>query len=125
MCHQSVGLIARAAEESGIPTISVTSAFDVTQAVKPPRSVFLNFPLGHQTGKPEQPELQRSIIMDAFRALETITEPGTIVPLPYVWDENDDSWEQDDYRPGLPTLLRSDRGVADPYSRSPGNGLVL
>lgn len=108
MCHQSVGLIARAAEESGIPTISVTSAFDVTQAVKPPRSVFLNFPLGHQTGKPEQPELQRSIIMDAFRALETITEPGTIVPLPYVWDENDDSWEQDDYRPGyLPSYDRT------------------
>ncbi len=103
MCHQSVGLIARAAEEAGIPTISMTSALDITQAVKPPRSVFVNFPLGHQTGKPHQPELQRSIILDAFRALETIATPGTIVTLPYVWDDSDDSWEDREYRPGYLT----------------------
>ena len=78
----------------------MTSALDITQAVKPARSVFVNFPLGHQTGKPHQPELQRSIVRDALRVLETITEPGTIVALPYVWDENDDSWEDREYRPG-------------------------
>ena len=95
-----MGLVARAAEAAGIPTISMTSALDITRAVKPPRSVFVNFPLGHQTGKPHQPELQRSIVMDAFHALETMTEPGAIVTLPYVWDEEDDSWEDTEYRPG-------------------------
>ena len=102
MCHQSVGLIARAVEAAGIPTISMTSALDITQAVKPPRSVFVNFPLGHQTGKPNQPELQRSIVRDALRALETITTPGEIVSLPYVWDERDDDnrWEDGEYRTG-------------------------
>ncbi len=100
MCHQSVGLIARAAESAGISTISMTSALDVTRAVKPPRSVFVNFPLGHQTGKPHQTELQRSIVRGAFRALESITTPGTIVSLPYVWDEEDDGWEDGEYRPG-------------------------
>ena len=111
MCHQSVGLIARAVEAAGIPTISMTSALDITQAVKPPRSAFINFPLGHQTGKPHQPELQRSIVRDTFRALETITSPGTIVTLPYVWDETDDSWEGEDYRPGyLPPYTRAESG---------------
>ncbi len=67
----------------------MTSALDITQAVKPPRAVFVNFPLGHQTGPPDQPELQRKIVTDAMRAFETIKSPGTIVELPYVWDKND------------------------------------
>ena len=78
----------------------VSSALDVTEAVKPPRSAFVNFPLGHQTGKPHQPELQRAIVRDALRAFESIEEPGTVVTLPYVWDETDDSWEDGEYRPG-------------------------
>ncbi|MCE2463608.1 MAG: hypothetical protein J4F46_06835 [Dehalococcoidia bacterium] len=98
-------------EAAGIPTISMTSALDITQAVKPPRSVFVNFPLGHQTGKPHQPELQRSIVRDALRALETITTPGEIVTLPYVWDEKDDSWEDGEYRIGyLEPYVRADIG---------------
>ena len=40
----------------------MTSALDITQSVKPPRAVFVNFPLGHQTGPPDQPDLQRQIV---------------------------------------------------------------
>ena len=104
-----MGLIARALETAGISTLAMSSALDITQAVRPPRSVFLNFPLGHQTGKPHQPELQRRILRDAFHALETITDPGTIVSLPYIWDEEDDSWEEREYRRGyLPAYSRSE-----------------
>lgn len=86
----------------------MTSALDITRSVKPPRSAFLNFPLGHETGKPNEPELQRGIVRDALRALETITTAGTIVTLPYVWDESDDSWEDGEYRRGyLPSYVRS------------------
>lgn len=101
MCHQSVGLIARAVEEAGIPTLTMTSALDITNAVKPPRAVFLNFPLGHQTGKPHDRELQRRIVRDAIAAFETISRPGQIVELPYVWDANDRSWEERDYTAGF------------------------
>ena len=87
----------------------MTSALDVTKAVKPPRAVFVNFPLGHQTGKPHQPKLQRSIVRDAFLALESMAKPGTVVTLPYVWDEDDDSWEDREYQPGyLPAYQRSE-----------------
>ena len=103
-----MGLVARAVEEAGIPTLCMSSALDITRAVKPPRSVFVNFLLGHQTGKPHDPTLQRSILVDAFRAAETMTEPGTVTTLPYVWDENGDAWEELEYRPGyLPTYTRS------------------
>lgn len=75
----------------------MTSALDITQAVKPPRAVFLNFPLGHQTGKPHQPELQLQIVRDAMGAFVRIDRPGTIVELPYVWDPSDRGWEETDY----------------------------
>ena len=85
---------------AGISTLSMSSALDITQAVRPPRSVFVNFPLGHQTGKAHDPKLQRSILQDALQALETMTTPGDVVSLPYRWDEQDDSWEEREYRPG-------------------------
>ena len=90
----------------------MTSALDITLAVKPPRAVFVNFPLGHQTGPPDQPELQRQIVIDAMRAFETIKSPGSIVEWPYVWDENDRTWEERDYtngwRPERPTHEAAD-----------------
>jgi hypothetical protein len=79
----------------------MTSALDITQAVNPPRAVFVNFPLGHQTGKPDDPGLQRRIVTDAMRAFETIDKPGTIVRLPYEWDPNDRGWEETDYTKGF------------------------
>ena len=88
-------------EAAGIPTLCMTSALDITRAVNPPRAVFLNFPLGHQTGKPGQPELQRQIVRDAMHAFQVIPEPGSIVQLPYVWDPDDRRWEETDYTDGF------------------------
>ena len=99
-------------EEAGIPTLCMTSAIDITQAVKPPRAVFVNFPLGHQTGRPNDTAIQRQIVRDAMRAFETIATPGDIVQLPYVWDLNDRSWETRDYTKGwMPE--RPSRDAAD------------
>jgi hypothetical protein len=90
----------------------MTSALDITQSVKPPRAVFINFPLGHQTGPPDQPELQRRIVTDAMRAFETISAPAMIVELPYVWNAHDRSWEEIDYTKGwMPA--RPSREAAD------------
>lgn len=93
-----MGLFARAIEEAGIPTITLSSAPDITSFVKPPRTVFVNFPLGHQAGRPFDPEGQTRIILDALHLLETATTPGTLVQLQYKWDENDplDSWEDEE-----------------------------
>lgn len=101
MCHQSVGLVAREIERAGIPTLCMSSAFDITFTVRPPRGVFVNFPLNHQTGKPDDAPLQRRILLDAFRAFETLWAPGQILTLPYVWDPDDRSWEDTDFGPGV------------------------
>jgi hypothetical protein len=96
-----VGLVAREVERAGIPTLSMSSAFDITFAVRPPRAVFLNFPLNHQTGKAGDPGLQRRILLDALRAFEMLWAPGQILTLPYVWDPTDASWEEKDFGPGF------------------------
>jgi D-proline reductase (dithiol) PrdB len=90
-------------EEAGIPTILVSSARDITESVKPPRAVFVNFPLGHETGRPFDNELQMSIIKDAFAALQSSKESGTIIDLPYKWKEGDDSWEDEVLQPRQPS----------------------
>ena len=71
----------------------IGSAREIMAAVKAPRAVFVNFPLGHNTGKPFDRELQMSILKDALSALTTNEQPGPIEDLPYRWSE-DDSWER-------------------------------
>ena len=91
MDHQSVGLIARGIEEIGIPTIYLGSARDIMAQVKPPRSVFVDFPFGRQCGKPFDRELQRNIIKDALKTLKSATKPAEIIDLPYEWGETFDA----------------------------------
>ena len=80
-----MGLLARVVEEVGICTVYVGSARDMMAQVKPPRPVFVNFPLGHQCGRPFDRKLQMGIIMDALNTLTTLQEPGEITDLPYEW----------------------------------------
>ncbi len=71
----------------------IGSARDIMEAIKAPRAVFVNFPLGHNTGRPFDRELQTSILKDALAALTMLEQPGAIVDLPYQWSD-DDSWER-------------------------------
>lgn len=84
-----MGLIARVFEREGIPTVTLTSAMDVTERVRPPRSAFLNFPLGNQVGPPDQPDLQRQILRESLELLSSVRTAGQIVPLPFEWPDPD------------------------------------
>jgi hypothetical protein len=70
----------------------MTSALDITRAVNPPRAAFLDYPLGHTTGKPHDAELQCSILREALGAFELLTVPGAVKMLPFVWSE-DETWK--------------------------------
>ncbi len=73
-------------------TLCMSSALDITQAVKPPRAAFLDYPLGHTTGKPHQPELQRAIVAQALEGFTTLTTPGAVLHLPFAWS-TDQAWQ--------------------------------
>ena len=82
-----MGLVCRVVEEAGIPTVCVSTGRDLTAQVKPPRSVFVNFPMGNAFGKPFDRAMQLDILRSALDLAETATEGGVLVDLPYVWPE--------------------------------------
>ncbi|MBI5492175.1 MAG: hypothetical protein HY893_04495 [Deltaproteobacteria bacterium] len=85
-----MGLIQREIEKEGIPTIGISIVRKFTEEVKAPRAVFLKWPMGHPLGEPGKKEQQMAVLRSAFKALETIKEPGTIVDLPYRWKRYED-----------------------------------
>ena len=73
-----MGLIARAVEAAGIPTVAISLAKELTEAVGTPRAVFLKWPLGHPLGEPTHLFQQRTVLYHALRLLVTATSPGVI-----------------------------------------------
>jgi len=78
--------VARVVEEAGIPTVVVSTGRDLSAQVRPPRTVFVNFPMGNPFGKPFDKVRQRTILLDALRALQSIKRGGDMIDLPYKWD---------------------------------------
>lgn len=71
----------------------MTSALSITRSVGAPRAAFLDFPLGHTTGKPHDRALQRAILLDALAAFHALDTPGAVKVLPYRWSD-DESWRR-------------------------------
>lgn len=91
-----MGLLARFVEENGIPTVCLGAALGLMQLVRPPRGVFVNFPLGRSAGGPEDAAVQRRIVGAALDALEGNRMPGQISVVPEEWDERGwAGWEAD------------------------------
>ena len=76
LCHQTVGLLARAIEVAGIPTMTIAVLKDVVQSVRPPRVALYNGELGSVAGQPGWPEHQRRILDESLRLIEPMDQPG-------------------------------------------------
>lgn len=76
LCHQSVGLAARAIEQAGIPTITLAVDRAVIEPVRPPRAGFYDGQLGSVAGGPNWPQHQRRVLDEALRWLEPMGQPG-------------------------------------------------
>ena len=77
LCHQSVGLVARAIELAGIPTMTLAVVKDVVESVRPPRVAYYAGELGSVSGLPDFPEHQRRILDEALRLIEPMDQAGT------------------------------------------------
>lgn len=76
LCHQSVGILARAIELTGIPTMALAVDRDVIENVRPPRAALYDGELGSVAGKPNWPEHQRRILDEALRLIEPMDQVG-------------------------------------------------
>ena len=82
-----MGLVCRVVEAAGISTVCISTGRDLTEQVKPPRSLFVNFPMGNAFGKPFDRQMQSAVLRAALDLVASATEPGVLVDLPYVWPE--------------------------------------
>ncbi|HKL26499.1 MAG TPA: hypothetical protein VJ910_09775 [Desulfuromonadales bacterium] len=80
-----MGLIQREIERQGIPTVGISIVRDYTEKVQPPRTIFLKWPFGHPLGEPGNLAQQRTVLLEALKAVKTIREPGEIIDLPFPW----------------------------------------
>ena len=72
-------------EEMGIPTVCVSTGRDITALVKPPRSYFVNVPMGNNFGAPGDVATQSRILRAALNLAVEAKEPGRIVDDALVW----------------------------------------
>ncbi len=66
-------------------TISISVRPEVTLNMLVPRAVYVRFPTGNPVGEPRKPYQQRVILEGVLEALEAITDPGTVLEMPYRW----------------------------------------
>lgn len=76
LCHQSIGLVARALELAGVPTMTLAVVKEVVESVRPPRVALYDGEIGSVAGRPGWPEHQRRILDEALRLIEPMDQPG-------------------------------------------------
>ena len=77
LCHQTLGIVARVIEQSGIPTMMISVDPKLTDKVRPPRTAYYNGEFGAVAGKPNWREYQLRILDEALRWTETFDQPGS------------------------------------------------
>jgi len=82
LCNQSVGLIARGLEKSGISTVCVSFRKDITELSRPPRILSVKSSAGKPLGNPGDKRRQKNIIEAGFILLQKNIPDITIVDLP-------------------------------------------
>ena len=82
-----MGLVCRVVEEAGIPTVCVSTGRDLTAQVKPPRSLFVNFPMGNNFGAPDDVAQQTRILRRALALVHEVGEGGELHDWPEDWPD--------------------------------------
>jgi D-proline reductase (dithiol) PrdB len=94
VCHQTLGLVARLLERSGIATVVMGCAKDIVERVGVARFLFSDFPLGNAAGRPNDVASQDLGLELALRLLEAAPAPRTTVQSPLRWSDDPD-WKLD------------------------------
>lgn len=83
-CHQAAGLLQSIIEKAGIPTVSISLLMEITRQVAPPRVLVVDRPLGYPLGEPNNPDLQKRIMLAAPKLLAQAVQG----PLVSAWEES-------------------------------------
>ncbi len=77
LCHQTLGIVARALEQMNVPTIMLSVDRAITDRVRPPRTAYYAGEFGSVAGKPNWKEYQLRVLDETLRWIETFDQPGS------------------------------------------------
>ena len=77
LCHQTLGIIARAVEERGIPTMLISIDRAATDKIRPPRTAYYNGKSGATIGAPNWKQYQLRVLDESIRWIETFDQPAS------------------------------------------------
>ena len=112
-CHVAAGVLARAIEARGLPTTSIATLHRNVLALKPPRAIFLDFPLGCPCGRPGEADQQRDILRQALHVAASDWPEWEVRRLPHTWyPDGSRGWEAH-----VDNLYRLDREIRATVAR--------
>lgn len=76
LCHQTLGILARAIEQTGVPTMMIAAERQIADKIRPPRTAFYNGEFGCVVGKPNWKEYQLRVLDESIRWIETFDQPA-------------------------------------------------
>ena len=106
-----MGLVSRAVEAAGIPTVTLNMIWVYQQIVGMPRVAAIEHPFGRPYGDVGDSETQAAVMRAALAVFEKAKEPGYVEHLPFVWHEDP---KQTKWHPAEPSpiiaLMKKRRG---------------
>jgi D-proline reductase (dithiol) PrdB len=72
----------RILEQEGLATVIIMTFKEVAEAMRPPRALYVRFPIGLTLGAPGAVAQQRLVIEDALAFLGEAKRPGSLRVLP-------------------------------------------
>ena len=75
MCTRAVGGLAHYVEDEGVATTQISLIRPHTEAIKPPRALWVPFDLGRPLGVPHDAGFQKRVLLSALKLLEESSGP--------------------------------------------------
>jgi len=75
LCTRAVGGLAHFIEEEGVPTTQISLIRPHTEAIKPPRALWVPFDLGRPLGGPNDAEFQKRVLLSVLKLFEESSGP--------------------------------------------------
>ena len=76
LCHQTLGIVARALEMANVPTMMLSVDRNASDLVRPPRTAYYEGEFGSVVGKPDWKQYQLRVLDESLRWIETFDQPG-------------------------------------------------
>ena len=102
-----MGLVARALEENGISTITLTPTPEFNREIGFPRIAAIEYPYGRPIGQIHDKEGQRQVLLKTLEVLQECSQAGQVYHLPFRWPEDPrkTNWHPPEISPIVKTFL--------------------